>query len=185
MMYSIFFFCQSSFYVKLLCFVCNWRLSGRKCTESDCTMKYLQTSAITSLFLLLFLCSSLHSFLHILLQDKDSTPLSLSLIRPWSQILILAGVKTPSPLRSGDSSFSSVACSRQEVMELLPPPLPLLSVTSLTHWYKDNAGLFALSCNYADLRTHTSYTQTQKRRPALSHESRSIISCTHVNAAGG
>lgn len=84
------------------------------------------------------------------LQDKEFTLLFLLLlIRPGSQVLILAWVKTLSPLRSGDSSFSLVACRRQQQWW----NCFFQSVTSLTHWNKDNVELFVLRCNYADLLT--------------------------------
>lgn len=122
-------------------------------------MKYPLTSAIT-LFIYFFGGGALFlpSFLRTHSLDKDFTLLCLSLIRPGSQILIPAGVKTPLPLRSGDSSFSSVACRRQRVMELFFFPSFFQSVTSLTHWDKDNVELFALSCNYAD--SHATHPPT-------------------------
>lgn len=75
----------------------------------------------------------------------------LLLIRPASQTLILAWVKTLLPFGCDDSSFSLVAYRRTAVMEgfffLLHP------IISLIYRNEDNMELFALCCNYPDSLT--------------------------------
>lgn len=80
------------------------------------------------------------------------TPPQLLLIRPASQILILAWVKTLLPFRCGDSLFSLVAYRRTAVMEVfffffLQP------IISLTYRNEGNMELYALRCNYPDSLT--------------------------------
>ena len=76
----------------------------------------------------------------------------LLLIRPWSQILIPARVKTPFAIKIGwQLIFLGGLQKTIAVMELFF--FFFQSVTSLTHWNKDNVELFALSCNYADSLT--------------------------------
>lgn len=88
-----------SHWVNLLSFFCC--LPPRQCTGSDCMMEYLLTSAITSLYLLLFSALCALPFSVLRMSDQDFALLSHSLIRPWSRILILAEVKTPDAIKIG------------------------------------------------------------------------------------
>lgn len=84
--------------------------------QNPITAMYSLTSAISlcTIHFIFFLFFAFPSLSSPNLQDKEFTLLSQRLlIRPGSQILILAWVKTLSPLRSGDSSFSLVARRRQ------------------------------------------------------------------------